>query len=579
MITDIQTTLRYIFDKIHQYWKLTLFGTILLIFTNWIGIIIPMEVKSLVDKLNHDRNQSDFWISISYIVGLALVMAVIRTGSRITIFGIGRRVESSEKQHFFEHLLKLDLIYFNTQRIGDLISRATSDIQAIRQMMGFGLLNIINIVWIYSFTLPLMFSLNSALTIYVLLGYAPVLWFVKSLSDKLKTLQHKNQEELGNLSSFIQEDLSGIQVIQAYSQSKREIKRFTEINEDYRSISADLARWRSLIWPAMSLARGISLVILVAFATSGKLSPGTITAFVICLERLVFPTAIMGWLITIFQRGSISVARVYEIYNEKPKILSLEQAQLNLPIRHIKVHNLNLGYDGELILKNLSLEIETGQFIGIVGLIGSGKSTFANSLVRVLNTPPGTIFFDQTDITQVSLKELRDQAMLVPQETFLFNASIYENLSLGGDYSRESVIDAARLCQLDQEIEDLPKGYDTVIGEREISLSGGQAQRVALARALIRKPPILLLDDAISSVDNEVGTKILESVRARYIDQTLVLITHRLSSLKAADRIYVFHGGSCIGADTHARLLSSNETYQKLWQIQGMEEAELVKKL
>ena len=431
---------------------------------------------------------NSFWWALGIIGVAALLMAFIRTSSRIVLFGIGRQVESDQRTAFYNHLLKLDLLYFNTQKIGDLISRSTSDIQAIRQMMGFGILNIINIVWVYAFTLPLMLKLNAQITFWILIGYLPILAFVRYLSLKLKTDQQLGQEKLGALSSFIEEDINGIQVIKAYSQEEREIERFKITNDSYLNTATSLAQWRGLIWPIMEFAGRISFFVLVFYINQGKISAGQIAAFLLCLERLVFPTAIIGWLITIFQRGSVSVQRIQEVFQENPQIKEIPQAKaLKVDKGEIEIKDLSFKYEAKSdnILQNLSLKLEPKQFIGVVGLIGSGKSTLCSALLRLIDIPENCIFIDGQDITKISISSLREQITLIPQETFLFNSTISDNIGFAGNYTQSEIESASKLAQIHPEIINFKETYQTMVGEKGVSVSGGQAQRIALARALI----------------------------------------------------------------------------------------------
>ncbi len=569
-------SVQFFFNQVKLYAKEISLGTFLLIATNGLGVYIPLLIKSLIDNLvkNNLKIDQNILFNLSLVIILALLMAGIRTASRIVLFGIGRRVESEQKQNFYEHLLKLDLAYFSTQRIGDLISRATNDILAIRQMMGFGLLNIVNIVWVYLLTLPIMFKLNASLTFYILLGYLPIFMLVRHLSLQLKTKQIEAQEQLGSLSSFIEEDLNGIQVIKSYSQETREIERFEKVNNKYLNTSTELARWRGIIWPIMELARGISFFILLFYVSKGLLSAGTIAAFLIYLERLLFPTAIMGWLITIFQRGAVSVQRIKEVFDEKAHIIdnSANPALIVVKEANIKIQNLDFQFPDteQKALNNLNIEIKGGKFVGIVGLIGSGKSTLANALMRLIDIKPNSIFIDEQDINNYSLSSLRQSVALIPQETFLFNKSIKDNILLGSGASEEEMIKASEIAQIHTEISKMPEAYNTLVGEKGVSLSGGQAQRIALARAIIKKPRILILDDALSSVDNEIGLKILNELQEYLKEQkqTLILITHRISSLRQAEQIYIIEKGACIESGNSDYLLKNSEIYQKLWKKQ-----------
>ncbi|MDJ0625749.1 MAG: ABC transporter ATP-binding protein [Candidatus Caenarcaniphilales bacterium] len=584
-------TIKFFFEQINRYKKETLWGTFLLVITNAIGILIPIQIKKTIDLFVEQglTNGAVIWNALVIIAGLALLMAVVRIGSRIILFGVGRRIESDQKQEFFDHLLSLDILYFNSQRIGDLISRATNDIQAIRMMMGFGLLNIINIIWVYALTLPLMFSLSFSLTLWVIIGYIPVLFLVRIISLRLKTQQQIAQERLGSLSSFIEEDINGIQVIKAYSQEKREISRFKKINDEYLKISIELAQWRGIIWPTMELARGVSFFILLIYVSQGLLNAGTVVAFLVCLERILFPTAIIGWLITIFQRGSVSIDRIKEILSEKSKIVDRKTLDLEIDLKKglqlsdgsIEVKNLTFSFkdddksnhDSTKALNNISLAIDGGQFVGVVGLIGSGKSTLCNAILRLLDIPDKSIFIDSEDICSKPITSLRQHVSLVPQESFLFNVSVKDNIGFSGDFTKEEITQAATDAHIHDEILNFSEGYDTVVGEKGVSLSGGQAQRIALARAIIRNPEILILDDSIASVDNEIGLKILKSIRKRFTNKTLILVTHRISSLKDSDEIFVLDKGQCVGQGKHSHLLRHNEIYQRLWKQQKTESA------
>jgi len=558
-------------------------GILLLILTNLTGIIIPIRLKEAVDLLLKKNFQltNSFIYLIVLISGLALLMALIRIGSRVFIFGVGRKIESREKQRFFEHLLSLDYQYFSTQRTGDLISRATNDIQAIRQMMGFGVLNVINIIWVYSFTLPLMFSLSPGVSIFVMLGYLPILSFVYYLSFRLKLLQAKAQKQIGDLSSFLEEDLNGIQVIKSYSQEEREILKFKSLNQIYLKVSLNLAKWRSIIWPVLELAKGVSFFVLLYFVSSKNLSVGTIAALLVCIERLVFPTTIMGWLITIFQRGSVSVERIEEIYKEKSSSFSLklkqqkEESQLLVEQNSLRIKDLSFSFDkNQKTLDKLNLELpENFSFVGVVGPIGCGKTTLTQCITRLLNIKANQIFILEQDILEQKLESLKEQVCLVPQEPFLFNSSIRNNLSLfSSSFSTDQIDKVIKLCEIKAEIEKMPRGLETIVGEKGVSVSGGQAQRIALARSILLKPKarFLILDDSMSSIDNEIALKILENIKdyqaKQSKKQTLILITHRFSVLKRAELIYVFSKqGKIDNQGKHQDLIKTSKEYQKLY--------------
>lgn len=549
-------TIQFILEQIKVYKKEIIIGFVFLLFTNLLGATLPLYIKRIIEYISQDNYLVSQVLKLLFIaLALALGTMLTRILSRVFIFGVGRQVESRQKQLFFEHLLSLDYLYFNTKRIGDLISRSSNDMQLIRQMMGFGLLNIINIIWSYIFVVPILWNLNYKLTIIVLLGYIPILYLAKLLSNKLKVLQQENQEKLAYFTSFLEEDLNGIHTIKAYNQSAREIKRFDLLNKDYLQTASYLARVRSLVWPILSSTRIVNYFVLILFATLGQLEVASIIAILMYLERLVFPISIMGWLITIFQRGSISVARLSEVFNEISHHTGSSSQKLSnnqdITNYNITVKNLSYSYSQELsnysnqlaqdnknILENISLDIPEGKIVVIKGAIGSGKSTLAMCLANILKVSPETIYLGNQDITLLSTSVLRDYIQLVPQSNFVFNSSVYNNLTVFDErVTLDEIKRICKLCCIDQEIEDLKDNYYTVIGEKGVDLSGGQIQRLMIARALLKNPKVLIFDQSFSSLDNETTYTIMNNLKKYYSEVTLIFITYKESLLAEAQEI------------------------------------------
>lgn len=559
-------TCKFIFDQIRQYKYDILIGSLLLIITNIIGIYIPIRLKDIIDNavVNGLAWDNKYYIDIAVLIILIIVMALVRILSRVYIFGVGRKVESDQKQLFYNHLLSLDFLYFSQQRIGDLITRATHDIQILRQMMGFGLLNIINIIWVCLLVLPMMFKLNAQLTIWLLLGYIPILFFAKYISNRLKTLQIKHQDELSNLSSFIEESLNGIEVIKSYIQEKRELNKFNIINKNYQSVSIDLGKIRSYVWPILGMTRTMSYVIVVIFLINHEVSIGTVTAFLLYLERLAFPTAIMGWLITIFQKGSVGITRINEVLNNQSQIYN-EQAniQLNRPI-NININNLNFKYNDNKVLDNITMNIAQNNFVGIVGRIGSGKSTLINSLSKLYKINNNSININNHDINNIQQKSLNQHIVHVPQSTYLFSASIIDNLTLFNDNINISRIkEILEFCCILDEINNLPQQLHTIIGEKGQTLSGGQIQRLTLARALLQNPSVLILDQALSSIDNQTSNNIINNIHAMK-DISIIFVTHKVSLLQEAHNIYVLKDGQIYSHGKYQELLNSCSEFHQL---------------
>ncbi|MGI0482365.1 ABC transporter ATP-binding protein [Geminocystis sp. CENA526] len=561
-------------DKL--YW-----GISALFVVNIIGVYIPWLIRDIFDDL-----QDNFAIEkvIGYVIllfVLACIMWAIRMLSRVLIFGIGRQVEFDLKQIIFEHLLKLEPAYFSVNSSGDLINRATSDVDNIRRLVGFAILSLINTIFAYAFTLPAMLLINVNLSLMALVIYPLMLFTVQLFSDKLRLDQLEVQEKLSEISELIQEDMSGISLIKIYGQEDNERKAFAKKNNNLLKANLKLAQTRNLLFPIIQGIANISLLILLWFGTSdiekNLITVGDFIALIIYVERLVFPTALLGFTITTYQRGEVSLDRISAITNVEPKIKNHPNS-VNLSrekIRgEIKAVNLNYRYPNTKnpALNNLNFTIEAGELVAIVGLIGSGKSTLANAIPRLLDIEAGQLFLDGIDITTINLTDLRSSIAYVPQDSFLFSTTIKNNIAYSNPVADMLEIEyAAKQAQIHPEIMIFPQQYDTLVGERGISLSGGQRQRSSLARALYVDAPVLILDDALSSVDNKTATQILENLQQEK-GKTIIFITHQLSAVQNADRIFVMEDGKIVQSGKHDELFNQEGLYKSLWQKHQLEE-------
>lgn len=567
-------SLRKLIDYMSPHWRLIAGGTFALFLANALGVYIPILIRDSVDDLTPPFDASQIVRIVVAIAILASLMWFIRMASRLFIFGVGRQVEYELKQRIFDQLLTLEPLYFARNTIGDLISRATSDVDNIRRLVGFAVLSLINTVFAYGLTVPAMFSLHIPLSLLAISVYPLMLLSVNLFSDRLRDYQLEVQEKVASLSELVQEDMSGISLIKIYSQEDNERQAFHDKNQDLLRANLKLARVRNLLFPLIEGLAYVSLLLLLAFGTkviqAGTITIGDFIALIILVERLVFPTALLGFTITAFQRGEVSIQRVEAIFHTTPKIQSPPQP---LPFNaqqitgKISARDLTYFYPDSSTpaLDQVSFTIEPGEMVAIVGPIGAGKSTLANALPRLLEIESDQLFVDGYDITQVSLTDLRAAIAFVPQESFLFSATIAENIAYG-DPSQDlaAIQQAATQAYLDAEIQTFPQGYETLVGERGITLSGGQRQRAALARALILDAPVLVLDDALSSVDNQTATQILRYLAQR--DNTVIFVSHQLSAAAQADRIFVMDKGAIAQMGTHAELMQQPGLYLTLWQ-------------
>ncbi|WP_287129156.1 ABC transporter ATP-binding protein [Candidatus Cyanaurora vandensis] len=548
------------------------FGTIALLATNLLGVYIPWRIKETVDSLNGAIEPQTLLVNCLILLALSTVMMVIRIASRQAIFGVGREVEVALKQQIFAHLLTMAPSYFNTNQAGDLISRSTNDVDNVRRLLGFSILSIVNTLFAYVLTLPLMFILDWQLALGAMAVYPLMLGVVLVFSNRLRDEQQAVQEKLGDVSNLIQEDLNGIALIKVYAQEENERRAFDERNFALRDNNIRLALSRNLLFPLFGGLAAGSLIVLLALGgprlAAGTLSIGAFTALTVYVERLVFPTALLGFTLTSFQRGQVSLERIEAILATPTTIADAPNAQsLTMAKGEVRAQNVTFTYPGraEPALADLSFNLKPGEVVAVVGPIGSGKTTLANALCRLLEVSPNQLFLDDQDITQLKLTDLRYQVAYVPQESFLFGATVAENIGYGRpDLPLAEVIRVAKLARVHDEIMTFPQTYETLVGERGITLSGGQRQRVALARALLMDGAVLILDDALASVDNETAENILNNLTAQG-NKTVLFVTHRLSAAARADRVLVLDQGRLVEEGTHEQLSRQGGVYGALW--------------
>ncbi|MEH2295733.1 ABC transporter ATP-binding protein [Nostoc sp.] len=567
---------------LRPHWREASLGILALLSVNALGVYIPWLIRVGVDKLSTTFSGDQILHYVVIIVLLSSAMWLMRMASRIWLFGVGRQVEFDLKQRIFEHLLKLEPAYFASNTAGDLINRATSDVDNIKRLLGFAVLSLANTVFAYALTLPVMLAISVNLTLASLAVYPFMLFLVSLFSDRLRKQQAAVQEQLSDISELIQEDISGIALIKIYAQEANERRAFAKKNQELLAANLEMAKLRNTLFPLIGGLANISSLVIIWLGTaqmsSGTLQVGDFLALLIYVERLVFPTALLGFTITAYQRGEVSIDRLESILSVTPQIKDTADA-IHLSIAELKgevtAKNLTYTYPGSTTpaLENLNFTIAPGETVAIVGAIGSGKSTLANALPRLLDIESGQLFLDGLDITKIALADLRGAIAYVPQDSFLFSTTIKNNIRYGDPLSeQEQVESVAQLAQIESEINNFPQQYETIVGERGINLSGGQRQRTALARAMLVNAPLLILDDALSSVDNQTATRILKNLSGDTERKTVIFITHQLSAAAAADRIFVMEKGKIVQIGNHFQLVQQQGLYRTLWSQHQVEE-------
>jgi len=555
-------------------------GALCLIFVNILSVAIPMEVRNIVDDLKEGFTFSYVLNKSTWLILMATVMGGARLISRQLVFGVGRQVEVSLRQKLFDRMLEQDPGWVQTIGTGEVITRATSDLENIRRLLGFTVLSLTNTLLAYTFTLPAMLTINPLLTFFAISVYPVLLGTVGLFGGRMVKQRKRQQQALSELSELIQEDLSGISAIKIYGQERAEQEAFKKLNIRYRDAAINLARTASTLFPLLQGLSSISLLLLIAIG-SGQLSSGTLTvgglvALILYVERLVFPTALLGFTLNTFQLGQVSLERVEEILNHEPTIKDKDNTvNITKPISgKLEAKNLSVSYEDSprKILDEISFKITPGEIVALVGPVGCGKTTLARALGRMIKIDEGSLYLDDNDVMDLKLKQLRSNIALVPQEGYLFTETLSENIKYGNpEASTEKVQESAYEARMTDDIKGFPDGLKTLVGERGITLSGGQRQRTALSRALLVDSKIIVLDDALASVDNKTASAILQTIKKQY-SKTVLMISHQLSAAAACDRILVMNDGKIVQEGTHQFLIKKDGLYKSMWEREKAKE-------
>jgi ATP-binding cassette subfamily B multidrug efflux pump len=565
-----------------RYWRWYLVGGLCLFGTATLVMWIPWWIRDAIRIVEQGGQLSDVTYYAVLIIASAIVQGLVRTFSRALIFNAGRNVEFDLRNDIFAHLEKLPLSYYHAQRTGDLMSRVINDISAVRVMLGPGILNFANAPLYYVYAVALMLSMDVRMTLAALAPFPLLMYVARRFRGQIMKNSLEVQQQMSVLSSHVQENLSGIHVVKAYSQEEYQTQQFAGLNKDYEIKSMEMAKLRGIVNPVMQAINGLTVLIVIWYGgvrvMRGDLLVADIVAFIAYLNVLAWPTAAFGWMLSLVERGRAAMRRLGEVLETRPEITNSAAAA---PVHGLKTgiefKNVTFVYgrqkNGHAALDGIDFILPVGRSVGLVGRIGSGKSTLAHLVPRLFDISSGQILVDGRDIRELSLFDLRKLIGYVPQDPFLFSSSLRRNLAFGRDqYTEEELERAIKIAKLDRDLEIFPQGLDTLVGERGVTLSGGQKQRATLARALVMDPPVLILDDSLSSVDAQTEAEILHGLRAFLKEKTCLIISHRISAVKEADEILVLDEGKIIERGNHEELVRRGGVYAELYQQQRLSE-------
>ena len=562
---------------IRKYRSQVALGALMVLLTNIAAVTSPWILRTAIDELyiKFDRNVL-LYFSL-FIIGVSLIEGGFRFFMRHILIGVSRKIEYDLRNDLFAHLQSLSPSFYERNPTGDIMARATNDLSAVRMVLGPGIMYSMNTLFTAILTTTILIRIDTQLAILTLAPLLGVSLCVKYFGKQIHQRFEKIQEEFSTLTTLAQENVAGIRVVKAYNQENAFIERFRAASDRYLNKSLSLVRVWGIFSPLLSFLLGLSSVGLLWYGgyqvIEGQITVGDFVAFIAYLAMLTWPTIALGWVINIFERGSASMGRINKIFHSHPEIWDENTLPISVLEGHIQVRNLTFSYNDSPVLKEINFEVLPGQTLAIVGSTGSGKSTLVNLLCRLYRVPHGKIFFDTTDVNNIPLQTLRQGIGYVQQETFLFSEMVSDNIAFGQPKANPKAIEnAARLSNIWPDITQFSNQMTTLVGERGITLSGGQKQRIAISRAILINPKILILDDALSSVDTHTEELILERLSKNTSSRTVILISHRISTIRSADLILVMDNGEIVERGSHRHLLAANGHYSRLYEKQRLKE-------
>jgi len=567
--------LYYLRSYLLRHTRSLLFGVVLILISNALSLVLPFILRLAIDEVHGSGLTSTVRNYAFLLVGVAVVTGFFQFGARYVISAVSRDIEYEIRNNLFRQFQRLEVGYFQQRRLGDLVARATNDLTAVRMFLGPGINNLLNTTAAVAATLIVMSQIDLQLMYYTAIILPMITILFLTLNGRMQKRFQKVQDQFGELSAKAQENFSGIRVVKAYAQENAELIAFNETNRDYMTKSISYARYNSLLWPAMFFIAGLASAILLwrggLDVIAGRISVGQLVQFNIYLVQLTWPMIALGWFVNLMQQGQASLNRLREVFEYEPTIKDGSQTDSNatIPSGAVTLEHVSMHYEDAEVLHDISFTVPAGTSFAIVGATGSGKSTLVNLITRTFETDQGRILIDGNDVRTIPLEELHRAIGYVPQESFLFSVPIAENVAFGmPDATEEELQHAVETAQLSKDLADFPQGMHTMIGERGVTLSGGQKQRTGIARAVAKNPTILIMDDALSSVDTYTEAEILRRLKVFMKGRTSIVIAHRISTVKDLDNIIVLSEGRIVESGTHAELLQRNGIYQGMYRRQ-----------